>query len=78
MSRSVELCLKSSFLPYAIKEWNKLDGEIRNAETYNPFWKMLLNFIRPTGNSAYKIYNPLGIKLLTRLWLGFSYLSKQI
>ena len=25
---------KNSFLPYAIKEWNKLDPEIRNAETY--------------------------------------------
>ena len=38
---------------------------------------MLPNFIRPTGNSAYKIYDPLGIKLLTRLRLGFSYLSEH-
>ena len=38
---------------------------------------MLLNFIRPTGNSTYKIYDPLGVKLLTRLRLGFSHLSEH-
>ena len=38
---------------------------------------MLLNFIRPTGNSTYKIYDQLGIKLLTRLRLGFSHLSEH-
>ena len=68
---------KNSFLPYAIKEWNKLDSEIRNAKTYASFRKMLLNFIRPVGNSTYKMYDPLGIKLLTRLRLGFSHLSEH-
>ena len=68
---------KNSFLPYAIKEWNKLDSEIRNAKTYASFRKMLLNFIRPIGNSTHKIYDPLGIKLLTRLRLGFSHLSEH-
>ena len=38
---------------------------------------MLLNFIRPTGNDTYKIYDPQGIKLLTRLWFGFSHLSEH-
>ena len=38
---------------------------------------MLLNFIRPIGNSTENIYNPLGIKLLTRLRLGFSHLSEH-
>ena len=71
------MSFKNSFLPYAIKEWNKLDPNIRNAETYASFRKMLLNFIRPKGNSTYKIYDPLGIKLLTRLRLGFSHLSEH-
>ena len=31
------MSFKSSFLLYAIKEWNKLDPEIRNAETYASF-----------------------------------------
>ena len=68
---------KNSFLPYAIKEWNKLDSEIRNAKTYASFRKMLLNFIRPIGNRTRKIYDPLGIKLLTRLRLDFSHLSEH-
>ena len=68
---------RNSFLPYAIKEWNKLNPEIRNAETYASFRKILLNFIRPSGNRTYKIYDPLGIKLLTRLRLGFSHLSEH-
>ena len=38
---------------------------------------MLLNFIRPIGNSTYKVYHPLGIKLLTRLRLGFSHLFEH-
>ena len=71
------MSFKNSFLPYAVKEWNKLDPEIRNAETYVSFRKMLLNFIRPIGNSTYKVYEPLGIKLLTRLQLGFSHLFKH-
>ena len=56
---------KNSFLLYAIKEWNKLDSEIRNAETHASLREMLLNFIRPIGNSTYKIYDLLGRKLLT-------------
>ena len=38
---------------------------------------MLLNFIRSKGNNTYKIYDLLGIKLLNRLRLGFSYLSEH-
>ena len=38
---------------------------------------MLLIFIRPIGNSTCKIYDPLGIKLLTRLRLGFSHLFEH-
>ena len=78
MSHFGELCLKKIFfLPYALKEWNKLHSEIRNAKTYASFRKMLLNFSRPIGNSTYKIYDPRGIKLLTRLRLGFRDLSKH-
>ena len=55
MSHSAEMCsFRNSLLRYAMKEWNKLDLEIRNAETYASFRKMLINFIRPTGNSTYK------------------------
>ena len=38
---------------------------------------MLLNFLRLTGNSAYKIYDLLEVKLLTRLRLSFTHLSEH-
>ena len=71
------MSFKNSFLPYAIKEWNILDPETGNAETYASFQKMVLNFTRPTGNSNYKIHDPVGIKQLTRLLLGFSHLFEH-
>ena len=79
MSHFAELCLlKILFLPYVIKEWNKLDSEMRNTETYAPLREILLNFIRPMGNSTYKNYDPLGIILLNRLRLDFNHLSKHV
>ena len=68
---------RNFFLPDAIKEWNKLDYGVSNAETNASFRKALLSFIRPIENSAHKIYDPLGIRLLTRLQLGFSHLSEH-
>ena len=67
---------QNSFLPFTISEWNKLDPDVRNAETYSLFRKNLLAFIRPIENSIYSIYDPLGIKLLHRLRLGFSHLRE--
>ena len=69
---------KNPFLPYTIKEWNKLYPEIRKAETYASLRKMFLDFITPIGSSTYKIFDQLGIKLLTRLrLLGFSHISEN-
>ena len=39
--------------------------------------KTFLGFIRPSPNSIFDIYNPYGIKLLTRLRLGLSHLNEQ-
>ena len=38
---------------------------------------MLRNFTGPIQNSTYKIYEPLGIKLLTRFRLGFSHVFEH-
>ena len=40
----------------------------------NVFKLYLLKFVRPVANSAFEINNPYGLKLLTRLCLGLSYL----
>ena len=39
--------------------------------------KKLLTFIRPMPNSIYNIHNPLGVKYLTRLRIGFSHLKEH-
>ena len=68
---------KNSFFPYTIDEWNRLDSGIRNSNSYLVFRKQLLNFIRPIPNSIFNLYNPLGIKFLTRLRLDFSHLNEH-
>ena len=41
------------------------------------FKKRILEFIRPKANSIFNIHNPMGIKYLTRLRLGFSHLKEH-
>ena len=41
------------------------------------FRKKLLTFIRPLENVTYGIYDPLGVRLLNRLRLGFKHLREH-
>ena len=68
---------KNSFFPYVIDEWNKLKIEIRNIESFPKFRKLLLNldYGHPSCRSIYNIFNPLGVKYLTRLRLDLSHLN---
>ena len=63
---------KILFFPLVISEWNKLDLEIRNSTSLEIFKKHLLNFIWRKSNSVFNINNRVGLKLLTRLRIGFS------
>ena len=53
-----------------------VDANFKNANSYVCFRNFLLKIGRPVQNSIFKVYNPLGIKLLTRLRLGLSHLNK--
>ena len=44
---------------------------------FKVFKKRLLSFIRRVPNSIYNIHNPLGVKYLTRLRIGFSHLKEH-
>ena len=68
---------KNSFFLCVIGEWNKLNREIRKSGTYNTFRKSVLNFIRPSASKVYNINDAIGIKLITRLRLGFSHLCEH-
>ena len=64
---------KNSFIPNVIYEWNKLDPHIRSSASYNPFRNTLLQFIMPAQKKTLNINDSVGVKLLTRLRLGFSH-----
>ena len=64
----------STFFLSTITEWNKFDLSIRKSASLNVFKGRLLQFVRPLENTVFTCHNPIGIKYLTRLRLGFSHL----
>ena len=68
---------QNSFLPFTITEWNKFDSDIENIDSHAMLRKKLLIFITPVENDTYGIYDPLDVRLLNRLRLGFSHLREQ-
>ena len=68
---------QNSFLPYVIKEWNKLDLDKGSCQSYDSFRKALQNFIRHSETKIFNIYDQVGKKLLTTLTLGLSYLREH-
>ena len=63
---------QNSYFPSSIKEWNRLDIDIRKSDSISIFKKRILSFIRP--NKVSNSHNPQGLKLLARLRLGLSHL----
>ena len=70
-------CFKFSFFPATLSDWFNLDPSIRNSESISSFKSKLLSFIRPVQSNVYNIFDPQGLKLLTRLRLGFSHLNEH-
>ena len=68
---------KNSFFSFCVNEWNKLDPSIRNSTSISIFKNALLKFIRPKCCPVYKIFDPIGLKLLTRLRLNLSHLREH-
>ena len=66
---------KHSLFPSTLNDWFNLDINISNSESITLFKCRLLSFIRPVQNSIYKIFDPKGLKFLTRLRLGLSHLN---
>ena len=68
---------KNSFFPSTIIEWNNLDPNLRNSDTYGTFKNVILKFIRPSPDSVFECHNLQGIKFLTRHHLGLSNLREH-
>ena len=50
---------------------------LKNAKSYMCCRNSLLKLGRPVQNPIFKVFNPLGIKFLTRLRLGLSHLNEH-
>ena len=70
-------CFKYSFIPSTLNDWFKLDENIRNSESIVIFKNRLLSFIRPVQSNIYHIFDPKGLKFLTRLRVGLSHLNEH-
>ena len=70
-------CFKYSFFPSTLNDWFKLDNNIRNSELIEIFKSKVLSFIRPVQSNIYSIFDQEGLKLLTRLRLGFTHLNEH-
>ena len=57
-----------------LAEWNDLGYSLRSAPSNNVLKKNNLNYTRLRLNKVLNIYNPRGLKLLTRFRLGFIHL----
>ena len=68
---------KNSFFPYCVNEWNKLGCNLRNSVSISKFKKSLQNFIRPKSRTVFDIYDPIGLKLLSRLRVKLSHLREH-
>ena len=66
---------KNTYFPFCINEWNNLDIKVRNAKSLNIFKKMIVS--ENKEKSIFSIYDPLGVKLITRLRLGLSHLNEH-
>ena len=69
--------LFQEFFPSTLNNWHKLDETIRPSESISIFKSRLLSFIRPLESNVYNIFDPIGLKFLTRLGLGFSQLNEH-
>ena len=70
---------KYFFFPSTLNDWPRIDITIRNSESVLLFKssKVQKSFIRPNQSNIYNIFDPIGLKLLTRLRLGFSHLNEH-
>ena len=70
-------CFKNSFFSSTLNDWYNFDETIKNSESISIFKSKLLSFIRPLESNVYNIFDPIGLKFLTRLRLGFSHLNEH-
>ena len=71
-------CFEYSFFPCTFNDWFNLDlSSIRNSESISIFKSKSLSSIHPVQNNIFNIFDPPGLKLLTRLRIYFNHLNEH-
>ena len=70
-------CFKNPFFPSTLNNWYELDKSIRNSEPISIFKCRLLSFICPLKSNVCNIFDPIVLKFLTCLRLGFSHFNEH-
>ena len=66
---------QNSFFPDAVKCWNDIGPEMRDAKNISIFKSSILNLIRPKCRSIFKLHHPIGLKYIFQLRVGLSALK---
>ena len=69
--------IPSSLISLPYLSWFHLELSIGKSANINAFKQKLLPFICPLENSIFNVFDQEGLKLLTRLRLGFSHLNEH-
>ena len=70
------LSFSNTFFPHCINVWNKLNHNLRIANSIYKFKNYLTKFVKVKENFTFSKSDPFGLKLLTRFRLNFSHLNK--
>ena len=62
----------NSFYPHAVKIWNELDPDLRQAPSVSNFKSNILKLIRPLKKNVFNIHDPKGMNRLFQLRVGLS------
>ena len=68
---------KNSYFPSTLSDWQKSDETIIKSKSISIFKSRVLSFIRPLESNVYHIFDPIGLKFLTRLRVGFTHLNEH-
>ena len=62
----------NSFYPHAVKIWNEIGPDLRQAVSLSSFKMKILKIIRPPKRSIFNIHDPIAMKRLFQLRVGLS------
>ena len=63
---------QNSFYPDAVKCWNNIGPELRDAPSLSIFKSQIIALIRPKCQSIFKIHDPVALKYIFQLRVGLS------